>query len=109
MPDDEHKFQLVFQFPASTHDEWESLMSLLDEVTNDLACNDEPLVDGYDFGLGEYNIFIHTNLPQTTFLQAKESIERHRSDLIFRAGYRDFDEDDYVPMWPPDLKTFKVL
>jgi hypothetical protein len=106
---DQHKFQLVIQFAATTYGDWEGLMALLDAVTLDLSEHEEAVVDGYDFGQGEYNIFIHTNEPLSLFPLAKASVEKHRPDLTYLAGYRDFDKDEYTPIFPPDLKSFKII
>jgi hypothetical protein len=104
---DPQKYQLVVQFDASTHKEFEELSPLEDLLRDNLS--DNALVDGWDFGLGDYNIFIHTNEPNEVFADTQKIIEAHRRELPFRAGYRDFDEDYYVVLWPASLKSFKVL
>jgi hypothetical protein len=105
---DNLKFQLVIQFEASTADEFSNFLELTEFVEAGLSDQEETIVDGHDFGLGEFNIFIHTNQPQSIFELAAQLVDERKPGISFAAGYRDFDEDHYTPLWPPNAKTFSV-
>lgn len=65
-------------------------------------------VDGHDFGSGEMNIFVHTDLPFAAFqdAQASLSIAQRWGDL--RAAFRSTDSDLYTVVWPETLLKFSV-
>ena len=42
-------------------------------------------VDGHDMGLGEINIFVHTDLPERAFDSAKTIVERLLPSREFKA------------------------
>jgi len=102
------KFQLVIQFAANTREEFEDLLELTDSVTNALAGELETIVDGHDYGLGEFNIFIHTDDPEEVFAKTADFIDRQRPGIPFAAGYRGFDEDTYTVRWPEGAERFAV-
>ncbi|SFS10167.1 hypothetical protein SAMN05421771_1754 [Granulicella pectinivorans] len=102
------KYQLVIQFEAPRFETFDDLISLEDLLRGKLESHAEVLVDGHDYGLGEANIFIHTNEPQAILEVVGETIEEARPGLPFAAGYRDFDEDEYTPLWPLNLEQFRV-
>ena len=99
------KFQLVIQFsePQSL-EEFDALI----ELETELSAEKGIFVDGHDSGMGEFNIFIHTDEPKIAFKRMSHLIESQRRDLLFTAGYRDFSEDDYIPLWPESLRSFSV-
>jgi hypothetical protein len=103
------RFQLVIQFSvtnfsATNLDEYDALIELETALTAEKGI----FVDGHDSGMGEFNIFIHTNEPKNTFERVSDLIETQRPGLLFTAGYRDFSEDDYIPLWPASLKSFSI-
>jgi hypothetical protein len=102
------KFQVVVQFEASTPEDFSALLELTEAIESGLANEPEEVVDGHDYGMGEFNIFVHTNEPQTTFERVVELIDTRKPGLPFSAGYRDFNEDYYIPLWPPNSKSFYV-
>lgn len=55
-------YQLVFQFTADTPDDFDHLVALEEKLIEGL--NGTAVVDGHDFGLSEFNIFILTDSPQ---------------------------------------------
>jgi hypothetical protein len=65
-------------------------------------------LDGHDSGLGEFNVFVHTNEPVAVFQPISELIRRLHPGITFSAAYRDFTEDDYTVLWPPSLTKFVV-
>ena len=99
--------QLVIQFPLSTEypstADFDALVSLEEKLER--LGEDKFDVDGHDAGAGEMNIFIMTDDAVKTFGSIEASLP---SDRPWRAGFRDLDADDYIPIAPPDLKTFEV-
>jgi hypothetical protein len=65
-------------------------------------------VDGHDFGLGEFNIFILTDDPAESFDKARRVVTSQEVPNAMRSGYRHVDDEDYVILWPSSLKKFKV-
>ncbi len=66
-------------------------------------------VDGHDFGLGEFNIFILTDDPAESFDRAHRVVADQVVPNAMRSAYRQVDGEDYVILWPSSLKDFKVL
>ena|ERR1700743_63207 len=98
------KFQLVIQFSATAPDKYDALI----ELEAALIAESGIFVDGHDFGMGEFNIFIHTNEPETTFELAAELIDTFKPGIPFSAGYRKFTEEEYTPLWPATATSFYV-
>jgi hypothetical protein len=99
-------FQLVLQFQASSLADFDSLTAFEEALTNSLSATDE--VDGHDFGSGEFNIFIRTNNPTKAFEAAEKIRQKELPDRIPSAAYREIDGEDFVILWPPELKSFSV-
>ena len=102
------QYQLVIQFDASTVEDFDSLIEIEDAVETALSNSTEAKLDGHDFGLGEFNIFIHTNEPKTCLAIAGDAIEAKRPGTSYAAGYRSYGDDCYTPIWPPTAKSFSV-
>jgi hypothetical protein len=100
------KFQLVLQFNASTLQEFDHLATLEDLLYKNLP--PKAVVDGHDFGLDEYNVFIHTDDPRAALAHTQSILETHHLFIPFLAGYRDFNEEIYIPIWPLSLDSFNV-
>jgi hypothetical protein len=100
------KYQLVIQFQASSLSDLDQLTAFEDALSEEIG--DSSLVDGHDFGSGELNIFVLTDLPRFAFRQVQEVVQRKQMQQEMRAAYRDLDEDSYVILWPPDLIEFKI-
>jgi hypothetical protein len=66
------------------------------------------MLDGHDFGRGEFNIFIHTDDPEGLFESVRITIANAYPELAFSAGYRKFEDDQYTVLWPPNSTTFSV-
>jgi hypothetical protein len=98
------KFQLVIQFPATSLEEFDALIRL----ETALNMEKEIFLDGHDFGMGEFNIFIHTNEPRVILERVGDLIKAQLPGIPFAAGYRDFSEDNYIPLWPTGLESFVV-
>lgn len=65
-------------------------------------------VDGHDFGVGEFNIFVLTDVPKEAFDIAKVLIQQRRPKQQLRAAYREMAKDEFVILWPPGLREFTV-
>jgi len=98
--------QIVFQWPASSEADYQLLLAIEETITRGLG--PIGLVDGHDIGSGEINVFIHTNDPKGAF-EKTMSLIRGKYDLKeLMVGYRNFEDNDYVPMFPPGLEAFRV-
>ncbi len=102
------KYQLVFQFEARTKADFDFLIDLEEYLVQTLSSDPAALVDGHDFGMGEFNIFIHTDEPREFFDRVGELIGDRYPELTFVAGFRNFDEGDYTPLWPTSSTRFNV-
>jgi hypothetical protein len=98
--------QLVFQFDASTTGDFDRLSAVELAIKTGLPKGAE--VDGHDFGLGEFNIFILTNDPVAMFEPVCEMIDQAIPGVAFSAGYRNFNEEEYTVLWPPSSTKFSV-
>jgi hypothetical protein len=101
------KYQLVVQFQALSADDFGRLVTLEEALRGALEGFAE--VDGHDFGAGEFNIFVHTDEPKGTFERIREVVNGPRPEHQMRAAYRDFDEEEYTILWPPNLREFKIV
>jgi len=66
-------------------------------------------VDGHDFGLGKFNIFILKDDPAESFNGARRLVADQTVPNAMRSACRQLDGEDYVILWPSSLKEFKVL
>jgi hypothetical protein len=98
------KYQLVLQFAADSMPDFDRLIAL--ETTLMETLGDLVTVDGHDFGLGKFNIFLLTDDASAAFNEANQIVrnEAIRNDL--RAAYRRMDGEDYVTLWPSSLTDF---
>jgi len=101
------KYQLVLQWPASSIDDYDTLISVEDALIEGLP--DEAEVDGHDAGSGQANIFILTKSPHTTFHVVRAILEACNSLVDARIAFRDRKRDEYTVLWPIDLRKFEVL
>jgi len=67
------KYQLVLQFSADSLADFDELTSLEQALQETLSGVAE--VDGHDFGVREFNIFILTDDPVHTFVLAEPIVE----------------------------------
>ena len=94
------KNQLVIQFTASENDDFDSFIEIEEEIINSIAPEHE--VDGHDFGMSEFNIFIITNNPQEASSLAIKAIPaRHKKNV--KMAYRSTDDESYTVMYPFDF------
>src|SRR4029077_19747272 len=100
------KYQLVLQWPFSSNADYDRLISLEEKIQDGLG--ELGIVDGHDYGSGEMNIFIHTNEPEVVFAKVKSMLDLGNEADKLKAGYRDFDEEYYVAIYPQGLGHFSV-
>ena len=101
------KYQLVLQFTAASLEDFDRLVEVEDELIR--ALDDLATVDGHDFGLGEFNIFILTDHPAESFDKAHRIVTNENVPNVMRSAYREVDGEDYVILWPSSLEEFSVL
>ena len=101
-----YRCQLVVQFDAVSLSDFDALVAL-EEVLIE-ALGDSAEVDGHDFGSSEFNIFIFTDDPKSTFESVRGVFGTSDSMRKPRAGWRDVNANEYVPLWPPELSRFIV-
>jgi hypothetical protein len=97
----------VIQFPLDTLNPgitcFDALISL--EADIEQRSNGAYEVDGHDAGAAEMNIFIITENAITTFGLIRDLLP---ADVNWRAGFRDIDSDEYIPLAPAGLVSFQV-
>ncbi|WP_260703341.1 ABC transporter [Edaphobacter flagellatus] len=101
------RYQLVLQFCASSKEDFDDLVALEKLLVDKLPLDAE--VDGHDFGCDEFNIFVLTAYPKETFNAAETIILQQGLQQQVRAAYRELNNDDFVLLWPPNLREFKVV
>lgn len=91
-------YQLVLQFKGNTIQDFDSLVTLEEDLQRVV----EPIaeVDGHDLGSGEINIFVLTADSVATFERAKTLLAG--GSLLNKVGsaYRDLRSDRYIVIWP---------
>jgi hypothetical protein len=100
------RYQLVLQFTANTTDNFDPLVYLKGKLIE--ALDNVAAIDGHDFGLSEFNIFILTNEPAIVFDRAHRVVRDQKLQDDMRAAYRESNGERYVILWPPTLTEFVV-
>ena len=101
------KYQLVLQWPASSVDDYDSMIATEDSLIEELSSGSE--VDGHDPGSGQVNIFIRTDEPTKTFDDVKNILKASDAWTDIRIAYRNLEGSKYTVLWPKNLKEFKVF
>ena len=100
------KYQLVFEWSASSEADYNVLLAIEETIRKGLGRIG--IVDGHDIGIGEMNVFIHTNDPKGAFEKAMSLVQGKYDLKELMVGYRNFDDEDYTPMFPTGLEAFRV-
>lgn len=95
---------MVLQFDAVSMEEFDRLVALEDQLIAELS--DLATVDGHDFGLGQFNVFVLTDAPAASFRKAREIVTAQGIPNVMRSAYRELDGEDYVILWPSSLTEF---
>jgi hypothetical protein len=101
------KYQLVLQFPAKSREDFDRFVAIEDSLIEELG--DLATVDGHDFGMGKFNIFVFTDEPNAAFGKARRIAESQGVAKVMRSAYRELEGEVYVILWPPSGTEFSVL
>ena len=101
------KYQLVLQWPASSMNDYDAMIEVEDVLVEKLSEASE--VDGHDAGVGEVNIFIHTDNPKSAFEEIKIILGSRAYWVDARVAYREVAKSEYIVLWPEGLTEFKVV
>jgi hypothetical protein len=100
------RYLLTLQFTGRTLEDYDALVALEDSLVRELAGLVEG--DGHDFGSGEGNVFLGTDDPHRAFKAIREKLAIDAlGDL--RAAYKEKEAEQYIVLWPPELKHFVAL
>ena len=88
-------------------DDFDRLVALENSLIEEL--DGLAAIDGHDFGLGEFNLFILTDDPTESFNKAHRLVTKQGIRNAMRSAYRQVEGEDYLILWPSSLKEFKVL
>jgi hypothetical protein len=101
------EFQLVVQFRPTTPLSFEDVMAIEDAIIDELG--DSASVDGHDIGSGEFNIFICTDNPTGSFQRLRELLQKTKPDGAMNVACRGVNDEEYIVLWPPNLKQFSII
>ncbi len=100
------KCQLVLQFTVSSLQDYDDLVQLEEELSQ--ALREVAKVDGHDVGSGEFNVFLMTDSPESTFRDCFTLLETLNMTDGLRAAYRELGQNEYTILWPSDLADFRI-
>lgn len=100
------KYQLVLQWPATSIDDYDSMVEIENVLIDQLSEDSE--VDGHDAGSEEMNIFILTNAPERAFADVQRIVAARDLLAPSRAAYREVGMDEYKVLWPKGSKEFSI-
>jgi hypothetical protein len=104
--DSDSKCQLVLQLPASSIQDYDSVVQLEEKI--EAALPKDATVDGHDMGSGEANIFIHTDNPVLTYGKIRVALHTQLEWKDIKVAYRELSGDTYTVLWPEDYTDFEV-
>lgn len=99
--------QLILQFAADSMKDFDRLVALEDKLIEELG--EVATVDGHDFGLGKFNIFIFADDPAAVFDKAHKIVVDQGVPNALQSAYREIDGEKYIVLWPSFLTEFDVL
>jgi len=100
------RYQVVVQFRATSKEDFSRLIGFEQNLSDALAGS--AVVDGHDFGSGEFNVFILTDDPTGAFERIRKVSTEESGQEQMRVAYREVGGETYSILWPPDLKKFSV-
>jgi hypothetical protein len=101
-----YKQQLVLQLPANSVKDYDTLIDLENAIAAGLGNLGE--IDGHDSGVGEMNIFVHTDNSKLAFEQIKSLIGTKDFMPDLKAAFRDIGKDDFTILFPAGLAHFSI-
>jgi hypothetical protein len=99
------KYRLVLQWPTRWSWSFSRLISVGEKLEGELG--NLGVVDGHGMG-SEMSIFVDTDDPKTAFERALV-IHGWWKRRNLKAGYRDFEEEEYTPIYTRVLDRFSVI
>lgn len=101
------KYQFVIQFSQNSQNKFDHLIGLEDQLEQLLNSDSE--IDGHDIGNDQMNIFIMTNKPIDLFNQIKHLLINNKFSLgKAKVAYREINNNNFIILFPRDLKTFEL-
>lgn len=98
------KRQLVLEFAADSLPDFDRLIAL--ETTLIEKLGNIAIVDGHDFQMRRFNIFLLTNNPGAPFAEAHKIVLREAISNDMRSAYRRIGRNEYVRLWPSPSSEF---
>jgi len=99
-------FQLVIQFRPTAAVDFDQVIKIEDAIATQLG--ESASVDGHDIGDEECNVFILTDNPTGSFQRIQKLLQEQKPEGTMNVAYRDTGAEDYVVLWPPNLREFTV-
>jgi hypothetical protein len=100
------KYQLVVQWPIDSIVDYDAMIEVEDTLIEHLTEAHE--VDGHDIGAGEMNLFVLTNDFRKAFGEVKALLREENLWTDIRVAYREIEKNQYIVLWPQNLKGFSV-
>lgn len=101
------QYQVVLQIPQNSIRDFDKMTAIEDDLRAVLEPQHE--VDGNDWGSGTINYFILTDDFSQIIEPAKTVFGKYDLITVLKAAYRSLDADDYIALWPSDLKSFDLM
>jgi hypothetical protein len=86
--------ELVLQLPGHSLKDYDALIELENRIAARIGTLGQ--VDGHDMGVGEMNIFIHTDYPKLAFRQITAVIGTKDFMPELKAAFRSIGGDDFT-------------
>ena len=94
------KYLLVIQFAVDKNVDLNSLTEIEETIIDSIDPKHE--IDGHDFGVNEFNIFIYTNDPHDASSQVKRTI-RSKKHKQMKIAYRLSNGEEYKIIYPENF------
>jgi hypothetical protein len=101
-----YTYQLVLQLPGSSLKDYDAMVQL--ESLINAGLGNLGSADGHDMGMGEMNIFVHTDHPELAFEKIKSLIGTRDFMPDLKVAFRNVGKDNYTILHPAGLKEFKI-
>lgn len=101
-----YKQELVLQLPANSLKDYDTLIKLENAIAAGLENLGE--IDGHDSGVGEMNIFVHTDHPKLAFERIRSLIGTKDYMPNLKVAFRDIGKDNFTIIFPADLEHFSI-